>query len=76
MQVQGDARIGLDQNPAILRARAEEVERIRRAAGQGDASAQFNLGQMYSRGDGVPRSDAEALKWTGLAAEQGHAEAQ
>ncbi len=45
-------------------------------AEQGDAGAQFNLGVMYSLGQGVPQDDAEAVKWYTLAAEQGHADAQ
>ncbi len=35
----------------------------RKAADQGHASAQFNLGSMYERGRGVPQDDAAALKW-------------
>ena len=31
---------------------------------------------MYANGEGVPRNDAEAVKWYRLAAEQGHANAQ
>ena len=38
--------------------------------------AQFNLGQMYRRGDGVPQDDKTAVKWYTLAAEQGNADAQ
>lgn len=45
------------------------------AAEQGDADAQFNLGVCYDKGQGVPRDDAEALKWICRAAEQGHADA-
>ena len=40
------------------------------------ARAQYNLGSMYSNGDGVPRDHAEAVKWYRKAAEQGHQEAQ
>jgi uncharacterized protein len=40
------------------------------------ASAQFNLGFMHSKGQGVQQNDAEALKWYRLAADQGHARAQ
>ena len=47
-----------------------------RAAKQGDASAQFNLGWMYYNGEGVPKNDREAVKWFRLAAEQGDASAQ
>lgn len=42
----------------------------------GDANAQYNLGAMYSDGLGVPKNDAEAVRWYRMAAEQGHAEAQ
>ena len=45
-------------------------------AEQGDAKAQFFLGNMYSIGQGVPQDHAEAVKWFRLAAEQGLAEAQ
>lgn len=45
-------------------------------AKQGDADAQYNLGLVYSRGNGVPRDDAEAAKWYRKAAEQGFAAAQ
>ncbi len=42
----------------------------------GDARAQYDLGVMYDRGDGVPQSDEEALKWYKMAAKQGEARAQ
>ncbi|WP_054774896.1 SEL1-like repeat protein [Methylogaea oryzae] len=32
-------------------------------AGQGDAEAQYNLGVMYSRGDGGGQDLAKAVKW-------------
>ncbi len=38
--------------------------------------AQINLGVMYSKGEGVPQDDAEALRWYRRAAEQGDADAQ
>ena len=40
-----------------------EIDALRARAEQGDAPAQFALGVMY----------AEAVRWYGLAAEQGHA---
>lgn len=49
---------------------------IRKAAEQGDAEAQFNLGCMYDDGEDVPEDDTEAVKWYRKAAEQGHAGAQ
>ncbi len=45
-------------------------------AEQGNASAQFNLGQMYDIGYGVSQDHAEAVTWYRLAAEQGVASAQ
>jgi hypothetical protein len=48
----------------------------RRAAQQGDAVAQFNLGVRYDNGQGVPRSYKEAGRWYRRAAQQGHARAQ
>ena len=54
----------------------EAIADLRVRAEQGDAVAQFNLGVMYSDGDGVPQDDAEAVRWFRLAADQGHALAQ
>ena len=45
-------------------------------AEQGDADAQYNLGLMYDKGDGVPQDYKTTVKWYTLAAEQGHAPAQ
>lgn len=45
-------------------------------AEKGDPVAQFNLGVMYSRGDGVPQDEKKVAIWYHLAAEQGYADAQ
>jgi TPR repeat protein len=45
-------------------------------AEQGNAIAQFALGVMYDKGEGVLQDDAEAVRWYRLAAEQGDAHAQ
>ena len=55
---------------------AEAVSWYRKAAEQGHAEAQCELGFMYINGEGVPENDAEAVSWYRKAAEQGHAEAQ
>jgi len=55
---------------------AEAMRWWRKAAEQGDASAQYNLGLMYEHGQGVPQNYAEAVKWYRKAAEQGNAMAQ
>ncbi len=45
-------------------------------AEQGAAKVQFNLGNMYFEGKGVPQDYQEAAKWYRKAAEQGYVEAQ
>ena len=45
------------------------------AAEKGNAVAQFKLGYMYQHGRGVAKDDAEALRYYGLAAAQGNADA-
>ncbi len=55
---------------------ATALREWRPLAKQGDADAQYNLGIMYERGQGVPQDDAEAVKWYCKAAEQGYASAQ
>ena len=55
---------------------ATALQEWRPLAEQGDAHAQFQLGNMYSLGKGVPKDDAEALKWYRKAAEQGYVNAQ
>ena len=47
---------------------------IKKAAEQGDASAQNKLGYMYENGRGVPENYDEAMKWYQKAEEQGHAD--
>lgn len=49
---------------------------VRPLAEQGNAKAQYNLGVMYDKGQGVLQNYAEAMKWYRLAADQGHAGAQ
>ena len=55
---------------------AEAVQWYRKAAEQGVAKAQFNLGLMYDNGLGVTQDYARAGKWYRKAAEQGYATAQ
>ena len=45
-------------------------------ARQGHANAQFWLGAMYRKGDGVTQEDAVAARWYRIAAKQGHVWAQ
>jgi hypothetical protein len=45
-------------------------------AEQGNGVAQLRLSVMYAEGEGVPKDDAESLKWGRLAAEKGIVTAQ
>lgn len=49
---------------------------FRRAAEQGLAVAQYNLGVMYGRGLGVPQDDVQAHMWFNLAAARGNETAE
>jgi TPR repeat protein len=53
----------------------QAVRWFRKAAVQGYAAAQYNLGCMYFSGDGVQQNDCEAARWWQMAADQGHAKA-
>jgi TPR repeat protein len=54
----------------------EAVKWYRLAAEKGKVTAQYMLGECYSRGQGVARDLPEAAKWYRKAAEQGHFMAQ
>jgi hypothetical protein len=49
----------------------EAVRWYKLAAEQGDASAQFNLGNMYRKGQGVAQDFTRAHMWYNLAAVSG-----
>ena len=53
----------------------EKFAEIIQAAESGDAKAQFRLGVMYAKGEGVPMDAAKSLEWHQKAAEQGDADA-
>jgi len=52
----------------------EAVKWYRKAAEQGYAPAQVNLGRMYEYGWGIAQDHVEAMKWFRKAAEQGNKE--
>ena len=55
---------------------APDVHELRNLATEGDVAAQFDLGDKYLNGEGVPQDNGEAARWFRLAADQGHARAQ
>ncbi len=55
---------------------AAEVAVVRPLAEKGYAFAQFNMGVLYDRGQGVPQDNALAMQWYQKAAAQGLPQAQ
>jgi len=68
-QTKPDTVHGKHKDKGVPQDDAEAVKRIRLAAEQGDAKAQFNLGEMYEQGKGVTQDYTEAVKWYRLSAE-------
>ena len=54
----------------------QKFDSLRKAAEQGDAWAQNNLGLAYNTGRGVAKDQVESVKWWRKAAEQGDARGQ
>lgn len=54
----------------------EALAWFRKAAAKNDASAQFNIGNIYNRGKAVQQNESEAIKWFTLAANQNEDRAQ
>jgi hypothetical protein len=55
--------------------REPSIVRLRSRAERGDAKAQFDLGDTYAQGRGIPRDDVQAGRWLRKAAGQGNADA-
>ncbi len=55
---------------------AAAVEWYRGGAEAGISSAQYRLGMMYARGEGVAKDERVAVEWLVKAAQQGHPEAR
>jgi len=65
-----------DNGEGVAKDEAEAVKWYRKAADQGFANAQFNLGYMYANGRGVVKDEVEAYKWYLLAGAQGDEDAK
>ena len=50
-----------------------DLASLQEKAKENDSSAQFNLGSMYARGQGVAQDYDEAVKWFSNAADRGDA---
>jgi TPR repeat protein len=55
---------------------AQAASWFRKAADHGFAEAQYNLGLVYTHGQGVPQDYVQAATWFRKAADQGNADAQ
>jgi TPR repeat protein len=53
-----------------------DIEQLKKAAAQGKADAQYELGMCYQNGEGVGLDEEEAVRWYLAAATQGNARAQ
>jgi hypothetical protein len=60
----------------VLKDYKQAAKWYQKAADQGDADAQYNLGVMYDKGRGVLKDYKQAVKWYQKAADQGLADAQ
>src|SRR2546426_2118928 len=71
---------GESTSPSSEREAAPTAEKrlaqLQKEADSGDAVAQYDLGRMYYKGDGVPKDAAKAAEWHQKAAAQGDAVAQ
>ena len=54
----------------------EAAKHYRQAAERGNQLAQYNLGYMYEKGQGVLPDEVQALMWYNLAAIQGETKAK
>ncbi len=72
------AGAGIDEGGAANKRgdHATAVQKWRALAERDNATAQFILGFMYTKGQSVQRDYTEAVRWYRKAAEQGHAKAQ
>ena len=61
---------------SVILSFAANIDELKKAAEQGDADAQCNLGLCYAKGDGVERNPTEAIKWWRKAAEQKNVKSQ
>ena len=52
-----------DQGQGVPQDDEQAASWFRKAAEQGVAEAQYNLGKMYDEGRGVPQDDKQAVFW-------------
>jgi hypothetical protein len=60
---------------ATLSATENSLATLEAAAASGNATAQFQLGRAYFRGEGMPFDNAKAIEWISQSAEKGNPDA-
>jgi len=75
-QTQDTSGASQPAQPPVSTLSRHEIAELTTKAEAGDASAQFQLGQAYRGGNGVPQNVEVAYKWIRKAADQGNAAAQ
>ena len=63
--------LGFLLTPVMAVGQVPDFEETLRAADQGEARAQLNLGVMYANGEGVPEDYVRAYAWLNIAAASG-----
>lgn len=66
-RAQNELGVRIIRSLAVSYDAAEAATLFEKAAAQGDADAQFNLGKAYRYGEGVVRDDMKAYMWLALA---------
>src|SRR3984893_16539449 len=66
----------LEQGLGVPVDQAKGVEWYKKAAAQGVAEAQYNLGHCYTHGEGIAKDESEGTRLYRLAAEQGYIAAE
>ena len=64
--------LGISGYLLMHKSEAERVAEIGSEAMAGDAAAQFNLGFMYLKGQGVPESYVQTYAWLNISAANGN----
>jgi len=65
-----------DKRPGVAQSKIEAARWYRKAADQGVAVAERNLGRLYYEGRGVEKNYQEAVRWWQKASKQGDKLAQ
>jgi putative methionine-R-sulfoxide reductase with GAF domain len=75
-QAQLSSQASTSKIPAGMHSPEADLDRLRKLAEQGDATAQFALGAHYALGEDVGQNYSTAAQWFSQAADQGHVVAQ